>query len=154
MGAKIFGNALTGPAFDVLKQSLPYIQALILFALTLSMPFVMVFSGYSVKAMMAMTFGWFSVFFLSFIWEIAYWLDTSIYTVLYGDDLLDSIMQSGEGFTINLVLNTMYLVMPALWIGFLGWAGIKAGSGIDGAISGGSKNVQQSTKQGQSKAGI
>ncbi len=153
-GAKIFGNALTGPAFDVLKQSLPYIQALILFALTLSMPFVMVFSGYSAKAMMAMTFGWFSVFFLSFIWEIAYWLDTSIYTALYGDDLLDSIMQSGEGFTINLVLNTMYLVMPALWIGFLGWAGIKAGVGIDHAISGGSKNVQQSTKQGQSKAGI
>ncbi|GAB1671126.1 conjugal transfer protein TraG N-terminal domain-containing protein [Mannheimia haemolytica] len=145
-GAKIFGNALTGPAFDVLKQSLPYIQALILFALTLSMPFVMVFSGYSVKAMMAMTFGWFSVFFLSFIWEIAYWLDTSIYTVLYGDDLLDSIMQSGEGFTINLVLNTMYLVMPALWIGFLGWAGIKAGSGIDGAISGGSSNAQKSTQ--------
>lgn len=153
-GAKIFGNALTGPAFDVLKQSLPYIQALILFALTLSMPFVMVFSGYSVKAMMAMTFGWFSVFFLSFIWEIAYWLDTSIYTALYGDDLLDSIMQSGEGFTINLVLNTMYLVMPALWIGFLGWAGIKAGAGVDRAISGGSNNVQQSTKQGQSKAGI
>ncbi|HGO5848596.1 TPA: conjugal transfer protein TraG N-terminal domain-containing protein [Mannheimia haemolytica] len=150
-GAKIFGNALTGPAFDVLKQSLPYIQALILFALTLSMPFVMVFSGYSVKAMMAMTFGWFSVFFLSFIWEIAYWLDTSIYTALYGDDLLDSIMQSGEGFTINLVLNTMYLVMPALWIGFLGWAGIKAGSGIDGAISGGSKNVQQSTQKSTDK---
>ena len=53
--------------------------------------------------------------------------------------------QSGEGFTINLVLNTMYLVMPALWIGFLGWAGIKAGTGIDGAISGGSSNAQKST---------
>ncbi|HHW7520561.1 TPA: conjugal transfer protein TraG N-terminal domain-containing protein [Mannheimia haemolytica] len=152
-GGKMLGNVLTGPAFDVLKQSLPYVQALILFALTISMPFVIVFSGYSVKAMMAMTFGWFSVFFLSFIWEIAYWLDTSIYTALYGDDLSDSIMQMGEGFTLNLVLNTMYLVMPALWIGFLGWAGIKAGAGLDQAISGGSKNAKDSTRQGQNKAG-
>lgn len=77
-----------------------------------------------------------------------------MYTALYGDDISDAITQVGEGFTLNLVLNTMYLVMPALWIGFLGWAGIKAGAGLDRAISGGSKNAKESTRQGQNKAGV
>lgn len=151
---KVVGGALTSPAFDIVKQSLPYIQSLILFVFALAMPLIVVFSGYSVKAMMAMTFGWFSIFFLSFIWEVAHWLDTSIYTALYGDDILDSILQTSEGFTMNLVLNTMYLVMPALWVGFLSWAGIKAGSGLEQAVSGGSKNSKEATKQGQGKAGV
>lgn len=144
---KVVGGALTSPAFDIVKQSLPYIQSLILFVFALAMPLIVVFSGYSVKAMMAMTFWWFSIFFLTFIWEVAHWLDTSIYTALYGDDILDSILQTSEGFTMNLVLNTMYLVIPALWVGFLSWAGIKAGSGIDGAIKGGSDNAKSATEK-------
>lgn len=147
LGAAV-GNAATGPIFDVMKQALPYIQALILFALTISMPFVIVFSGYSVKAMMAMTFGWFSVFFLSFIWEIAYWLDTSIYSALYGNSILDSFKNVDDGFIMNFILNSMYLVMPALWISFLSWAGIKAGEGLNSAIGNSGKAAQQGTKDG------
>lgn len=148
---KVIGNALTGPAFDVLKQSLPYVQSLILFVLSVCMPLILVVSGYNLKAVTAMTFGWFSVFFLSFIWEIAYWLDSSIYSALYGDSVIDSLNNMDEGFTLNLVLNTMYIVMPALWIGFLGWAGIKAGAGLDSAINSGTKNAQQSTQQSINK---
>ncbi|MFA9499741.1 conjugal transfer protein TraG N-terminal domain-containing protein [Mannheimia sp. E30BD] len=147
LGAAV-GNAATGPIFDVMKQALPYIQALILFALTISMPLVIVFSGYSVKAMMAITFGWFSVFFLSFIWEIAYWLDTSIYSALYGNSILDSFKNVDDGFIMNFILNSMYLVMPTLWISFLSWAGIKAGDGLSRAINGAGNNAQQGTDDG------
>lgn len=149
LGAAV-GNAASGPVFDVMKQALPYVQALILFALAISMPLVIVFSGYSMKAMMAMTFGWFSVFFLSFIWEITYWLDTSIYSALYGNNILDSFRNVDDGFIMNFILNAMYLVLPALWVAFLSWAGIKAGVGLDQAINNSGKTAQKGTGDGLS----
>lgn len=43
--------------------------------------------------------------------------------------------------------NVLYLLLPGLWIGMLGWAGVKTGSGIDGAIKGGSDNAKSATEK-------
>lgn len=38
--------------------------------------------------------------------------------------------------------------MPALWISFLSWAGIKAGVGLDQAINNSGKATQKGTSDG------
>ncbi|MBF0786143.1 hypothetical protein E4T80_11800 [Muribacter muris] len=156
------GNAITAPAFDSVKQSLPYVQSLILFAISISMPIIIVFSGYSVKAMMTMTFGWFAVFFLSFWWEIAFWLDMSLYETLFGfvsdksqlvkiDNLGEFLTETGgatQEYLLNILTNVMYLLLPGLWVTFLGWTGIKAGLGLDNAVNSGGRTVQSNTNDG------
>lgn len=161
------GNAITAPAFDSVKQSLPYIQSLILFAISICMPIIIVFSGYSVKAMMTVTFSWFAVFFLSFWWEIAFWLDTSLYETLYGftsdksqlvkiDNVDEFLIEAGgvpQEYLLNIITNVMYLVLPGLWIAFLGWSGWRAGTGVDGALKNSNTNTQDTTQRGQEKTG-
>ncbi|KIX27183.1 hypothetical protein HW40_12605 [Mannheimia haemolytica] len=138
-----------------------------LFAISICMPIIIVFSGYSIKAMMTVTFSWFAVFFLSFWWEIAFWLDTSLYETLYGfvsdkaqllkidnaGEFLTETGGAGQEYLLNIITNVMYLVLPGLWVAFLGWAGLKAGSGIDGAITDSGESAQKTTQEGQNKAG-
>ncbi|WP_460030089.1 conjugal transfer protein TraG N-terminal domain-containing protein [Mannheimia haemolytica] len=159
------GNAITAPAFDSVKQSLPYIQSLMLFAISICMPIIIVFSGYSIKAMMTVTFSWFAVFFLSFWWEIAFWLDTSLYETLYGfvsdkaqllkidnaGEFLTETGGTGQEYLLNIITNVMYLVLPGLWVAFLGWAGLKAGAGIDKSITDSGTTAQSNTQTGQDK---
>ncbi|WP_209304380.1 conjugal transfer protein TraG N-terminal domain-containing protein [Muribacter muris] len=83
--------------------------------------------------------------------------DSSLYQALYGhlggngniiDDVAEFFREGDEHASMNMVLNSMYLVIPALWIGFLSWAGVKVGNGISSAIQGGAKEAKSGTNDG------
>lgn len=85
----------------------------------------------------------------------------SYYKLIKIDNLDAFLTETGgseQEYLLNIITNVMYLVLPGLWVALLGWAGVKAGAGIDGAISSSGKESRQTTQKGQEtttkKAGI
>ncbi|MCP6629772.1 conjugal transfer protein TraG, partial [Klebsiella pneumoniae] len=79
----------------------------------------------------------FSLMLLTFWSDFAGWLDDPLTYIVYcrldnvyvGNPVpfADFAGSTTDGWVMNLVMGTMYLVFPAFWIGALSWAGIKVG---------------------------
>ncbi|MCV4640163.1 conjugal transfer protein TraG N-terminal domain-containing protein, partial [Escherichia coli] len=75
-----------------------------------------------VKVVMTLTFVQFALFFLTFWWELARWLDSWLLDVLYNSDThssrnLAGIQNTQDDVIINLVMRFMFLVLPTFWLG-------------------------------------
>ncbi|MGL4724133.1 MAG: conjugal transfer protein TraG N-terminal domain-containing protein [Scandinavium sp.] len=136
--------ATTGafPAFDSLRQALPMVQAILQMALIICIPLVTVFSAYSIKTVLTLTFAQFGLIFLTFWWELARWLDGWMMSLLYSGDThsywnLAGLQNTQDDLIMQFVTGTMFIVLPAFWMGALGWAGLQLGGTIErAAISG------------------
>lgn len=127
------------PAFDAMRQSLPMVQAVILMATYIMAPIIIVLSGYQFRPAITISFVLFGVNFLTFWWELARWLDSWMLAALYDSDThsranLFGIQNTGDDIILNIVMGTMFLVLPALWLGALGWAGANIGHALGAAI--------------------
>ncbi|EAS1759719.1 conjugal transfer protein TraG [Salmonella enterica] len=134
------------PAFDSVRQSLPMVQAILLMALVICIPLVTVFSAYNVKVVLTLTFAFFGLNFLTFWWDLARWLDGWLLTILYDSDTHSSwnlmgIQNTQDDLIMQFVMGTMFIVLPAFWMGALGWAGIKLGGAIESASRAGSQKA-------------
>lgn len=150
------GGILAAPAFDTIKQALPMVQGLVLLAITIALPLITVFSGYSIKAIVTLSFVQFSVFFLSFWWELARWIDTWLLETLYNSDThsqfnFAGILNDADDGILKIVVSTMFVILPALWFTMLSWAGLKAGQGLQNAIVNGVSKAEGATKDGISE---
>lgn len=146
------GNRLTAiaafPAFDSLRQALPMVQAILQMAMIICIPLVTVFSAYSIKTVLTLTFAQFGLIFLTFWWELARWLDGGMLTLLYESDThrawnLAGLQNVQDNMIMQFVLATMFIVLPAFWTGALAWAGIQMGGIVDSAIRPGAQPAQQ-----------
>lgn len=54
------------PAFDIMLQSLPMVQAILLMTLIIAIQFVLLFACYNVKTVMTLTFVSFELNFMTF----------------------------------------------------------------------------------------
>ncbi|MGQ7245125.1 conjugal transfer protein TraG N-terminal domain-containing protein [Salinicola sp. V024] len=149
--AAMVGNALGTIPFqagmDSLRQSLPMIQGIMLMAIIICLPFVSVASGYSVKVAGLAMFGLFGLFFLTFWWELARWLDSHLIDLMYGSDAakmswLAGVENANDKMVLRFVNGMMFVVLPGLWVGVMGWAGAGAGNAI-------SSGMNQATKPGR-----
>ena len=147
------GHALSSlaafPAFDSLRQALPMVQAILEMALIICIPLVTMFSTYSVKTVMTLTFAQFGLFFLTFWWELARWLDGWMLSMLYGSDAHSSLNLAGlqntqDDLIMQFVTGVMFLVLPAFWMGALAWTGIQLGNVIERATTTGSAMAHKS----------
>ncbi|ELO6972446.1 conjugal transfer protein TraG N-terminal domain-containing protein [Salmonella enterica] len=147
-----FGHALASlaafPAFDSLRQALPMVQSILLMALIICIPLVTVFSAYSVKTVLTLTFAQFGLIFLTFWWELARWLDGWMLSLLYDGDThsswnLAGLQNTQDDLIMQFVMGTMFIVLPAFWMGALGWAGIHLGGVIEGATRTGTRHTEQ-----------
>lgn len=145
----ILGSIAAFPAFDSVRQSLPIVQALMQMALVICIPLVTLCSAWDVKVVMTLTFVQFALFFLTFWWELARWLDSWLLDVLYNSDThsswnLAGIQNTQDDVIINLVMGSMFLVLPTFWMGAMTWAGVRVGVAVNGALAGGVKVAQES----------
>ncbi|EBZ5771702.1 conjugal transfer protein TraG [Salmonella enterica subsp. enterica serovar Redlands] len=136
------------PAFDSIRQSLPMVQAVLLMALVICIPLVTVFSAYNLKVVITLTFAQFALMFLTFWWELARWLDGALIDMLYGSDTHSSwnlvgLQNTQDDIVLLFVTGSMFLVLPAFWMGTLSWAGIKLGGVIEGATRAGTRYAEQ-----------
>lgn len=136
------------PTYDSLHQALPMVQALLLMALVASIPLVTLFSAYSPKTVITVTFAQFGLIFLSFWWELTRWLNTSLLELMYGNNTpnLIGMQNSGDGLLMQFVLGTMFIVLPVFWTGAVSWAGIQTGNLLDGILKTVQTNVTPKMK--------
>lgn len=158
-GAMTAGVAKVG--MDMVKQALPMIQSTLVMAIVICLPFVMVISGYSFKVAGVATFGVFAIFFLSFWWELARWMDSNLMTLLYSSDATShNVVQATVGGVENMydkivltfVQWSMYFILPSVWVAALGWSGMKVGSAIGSNLQEGSKKAQAAGESGAKQA--
>jgi len=131
------------------------VQWLTVMAIVMVLPFLLVFSGYSWKVTGLVTFLMFGTIFMTFWWQLATWMDNNLTEILYGNDMdgwLSGIGNAKERMVRWFVVIAMYLVLPALWMGMLGWAGYKGGQIASQAVEGGQKEVSAAGKGGGDKA--
>lgn len=138
---------------DMLKQALPMVQSALVMTLIICLPFVIVISGYSYKAVGLGTFGLFAVWFLTFWWELARWLDSKLVDLIYSSDAakmswLSAANSLYDRMVLQFVEGAMYLILPSVWIAALGWAGLKAGGAISNAMGDGGSGAQGAGRKG------
>lgn len=135
------------PAFDSVRQALPMVQAFLEMALVISLPVILLFSAWELKTVITLSFIQFALFFLSFWWELARWLDSWLMTILYSEDgashfNLYGLQNASDDLIVNVVMGTMFVVLPIFWLGALSWAGVRVGGAVAGVISSGMGDVK------------
>jgi hypothetical protein len=149
------------PGFDALRQALPMVQALLEMMVIISLPLLMMFSAYEPKTAITISFALFALMFVSFWWELAGWLDDRLITILYdtmeaqgiGDStpaapFVGFFSSTSDGWIMNLVLGSMYLVFPMVWVGMLSWTGAYIGNIFSSAIQNASQSAQSAGEKG------
>ncbi|HBC0040237.1 TPA: conjugal transfer protein TraG N-terminal domain-containing protein, partial [Salmonella enterica] len=140
------------PALDAMRQALPMVQAILLMAIYIMLPLILAFAAYELSTLITLTFVVFALNFLTFWWELARWLDSWMLTALYSSDTHTSFNMMGfqntsDDLIMNLVMGTMFMVLPAVWLGALSWAGVSIGDGISKGLMRGGAEPQQTASQ-------
>lgn len=139
------------PAFDSMRQALPMVQAFALMAVIILTPLVIIMSGYSLKTLITLTFVSFALVSLTFWWELARWLDSWLLSALYDSGTHSRINpyfleNTQDDIIVNFVMGSMFLVLPAIWLGSMSWAGVYIGS-LASTFSNGTKDAQKGTEK-------
>ncbi|EPC00624.1 hypothetical protein L861_06700 [Litchfieldella anticariensis FP35 = DSM 16096] len=142
---------------DMLKQALPMVQSILVMAVIVCLPFVMVISSYSFKAAGVATFGLFAIWFLTFWWEVARWLNSNLVDLLYHSDaakmsFLAAVNNTYDKMVLQFVEGMTFLILPGIWITVLGWAGMKVGDSLGRSIGESSRPAQGAGEQGGKKS--
>ncbi|WP_236757303.1 conjugal transfer protein TraG N-terminal domain-containing protein [Actinobacillus seminis] len=125
------GSLVAYPGFDAMRNSLPMIQAVLIMAVIILTPIVIIFSGYSLKAIVTLMFVQFALVTTSFWWELARWLDSSLYTIMYHSPShtdTDSFWSFLRNDTDNMIMSNcvrsdVFDFTGCLdWVNVLGWS--------------------------------
>ncbi|MEQ1968914.1 conjugal transfer protein TraG N-terminal domain-containing protein, partial [Xenorhabdus nematophila] len=133
---------------DAVRQALPMMQAVLLMALYILLPLILLLAAYEFKTVLTLTFVIFALNFLTFWWELARWLDSFLLDALYGSDThslfnLAGLQNTSDDLIMGLVMGTLFIVLPMVWLGALAWAGVRIGD-MAGMMSQGVGQVRQS----------
>jgi len=149
---------------NTLKMGLPMAQAVLLMAVYAILPFVVVFSRYSLGVMLGAAIALFSIHFWTVLWRLAAWVDENLLQAMFPgtlDNLLYT-LSSPERITgamsknlfFDLLLMVMLVGMPIIWSTVLSWAGINVAEKISrlGDAVTPKREVHQAGSQGVSAA--
>jgi len=121
-----------------LKQAAPIGQSLILMIIYLCLPFLLVFSSFSIQSVLLASLGIFALRFLTALWGLATWLDSAMIQAL-GIEWWRHVFNTGQNVSVliaNTVAGLMYIGMPLVWFAVIGWAGHTLASvGLIGSVS-------------------
>ncbi|WP_111748804.1 conjugal transfer protein TraG N-terminal domain-containing protein [Salinisphaera orenii] len=142
-----------GAMKDVTIRAMPMVQYLTLMAIVIAMPFVIVFSGYSFRAVGLMSATYFGIVTITFWISLARWLENHLIEILYNSDAAQLGFMAGlssayDTGILGLVQVAMLVIFPSFWLSMLGWAGWTVGGGINDAVKGGSGEAKGAGKQG------
>lgn len=123
---------------QAMRSALPMFQAIGYMVLVISIPIVLVLSGYSFGALFQLSFGMFTIHFLTFFWELSRWLDSKLLAGLYMNQGVGAVAtrmmpwtDHGASYWMSdFVLWGSLVVMPALFLLFMGWTGARMGSAL------------------------
>ncbi|MDR9440827.1 MAG: conjugal transfer protein TraG N-terminal domain-containing protein, partial [Halomonas sp.] len=91
-----------------------------------------------------------------FWWELARWINANLVDLLYRSDAaklswLSAANNLYDRMVLQFVEGMMFLVLPGLWVGVLGWAGMRIGGALSSGIQQGGGNAQSAGSSGGQK---
>jgi hypothetical protein len=114
------------PKIYALHQAAPIGQSFILMGIYLFLPFVLLFSGFSIEVLYTTTVAIIGIKFLTPIWTLAVWIDNHMMEGLGIKWYSWMNLQENKAATLlilNLVAMLMFVVLPIVWFMVIGWAG-------------------------------
>lgn len=123
---------------QAIRMALPMFQAIGYMVLVISIPIVLVLSGYSFGALIQLSFGMFTIHFLTFWWELSRWLDSKMLAGLYMNQGVGAVVTRNLPWTdhgasywmSDFVLWGSLIAMPMLFLAFMAWAGMQINSAL------------------------
>jgi hypothetical protein len=113
-------------------------QPLILMGIYMFLPLILVFGRYSLQIMFLGALAIFTVKLWAVLWYIAMWIDEHLWVAMYPDaeHLLLNVLHlefdtALKRSTLNTLLIGLYLGLPLIWSGMMGWASFHVVHGID-----------------------
>lgn len=128
------------PKLHLLINALPVIQGSLLFAIYAFLALAIPFSSYRINFCVSGAVVLFSLIFCSYIWHLVGWLDTYLIQALYpsvdGIAGLGILSDIGMNQTlVDMIIGTLYVLLPILWMSVMGWAGFQAGQQISNLVT-------------------
>jgi hypothetical protein len=154
VGATI-GAAFFFPMMDVVRQALPMVFAFLKMGLVICLPLVLLIGTYSLAVVVKISVIQFALFFVEFWFELARWVDSTILDALYGSGSphtnMNPLMGLDNAFgdmILNMVMGSMFLLLPAFWMAALSWAGVSVGNALQKGFTEGTQAAGQSASKG------
>ncbi|QXI31143.1 conjugal transfer protein TraG N-terminal domain-containing protein [Pseudomonas vanderleydeniana] len=149
------GTLTNMPAMDVVRQALPMVMAFLKMALVICIPLVLVLGSYDLKALVTISVVQFALIFVDFWFQLARWLDSTIFDALYGSgsphanlNPLMGLNNEQADFLLGIVMGAMFLALPSFWMTSLTWVGFQSGQILRG-LAEGTNSAQQHGGQGK-----
>ena len=131
-------------------QFMTLAQPLILMGVYIFLPFIVLFSRYSLAFMMYGALAIFTVKFWAAMWAIAKFIDERLVVAMYGDNtmlvreyLTNGLDGGAKRAILNVLTLSLFISLPLLWSGMMAWVGFKVGVGVSEAV----KSAYQSGAQ-------
>ena len=140
-GLALYGLVKTSISFAaylrVFLEAAPMIQSLVLMGLYTLLPFFILISRYKFSLLILGALVLFSVKLWTVLWYFSWWVDQNLIRAFYPDPgsltILFNIDVTLKRIILNLLTGGLYLILPLLMSVYLGLAGIRAVSQLDGA---------------------
>ena len=136
-----------------MKIATPMIQSILLMGTYFLVAAALVLSAYSFRVVMIGAIAIFSIKFWTVLWAIAGWVDGTLIQAMFPERnaLLQSLVINATGLfgflgsaggaqdfmvkrlILDLVMASMYVVLPVLWSSMVGWVGYRAMSDLNKA---------------------
>ncbi len=159
-GLALSGLVFGGAAFTVFQANviatLPILQPLILFSIYMLLPFILVLGRFQVNVIVLGAIAIFTVKFWTVMWAIVRLLDEKLSIAMNDDRSIwpELFMTSNNGYkrmALAITILTLYIALPTLWTGMMGWAGVRVGNAITQAKN---DTVKAGEAVGKSGAGV
>ncbi len=136
-----------------MRQALPMVQSFMIMALIVLIPVITILSGFSIKAVVTLSFVYFALITTTFWWELARWLDSYMIEIMYSSPSHNSfninfLENAQDDIISNFVMGSMFIFLPTLWFGAMSWAGINMGGAMSQALKQGSNHASSAGGKG------
>jgi TraG-like protein, N-terminal region len=141
-GLALSGLVFGGAAFTVFQANviatLPILQPLILFSIYMLLPFILVLGRFQISVIVLGAIAIFTVKFWTVMWAIVRLLDEKLSTAMNDDRSIwpELFLTANNGYkrmALAITILTLYIALPTLWTGMMGWAGVRIGSSLNQA---------------------
>ena len=141
---------------NTMKQVMPILAAMMLMLVVIFIPFALLFGSFSVGAVLNLSFLVFSLIFVQAILSMIGWFDNHLVQSMPGMAAVvgqgaDMFEEANKHMIINMVLATLYLLSPIVWLSVMGAVGVQVARAADSmfqsaaytqAITGGIQSAQ------------
>ncbi|MWP61588.1 conjugal transfer protein TraG N-terminal domain-containing protein [Gilliamella sp. Pas-s25] len=148
-----FKSMTTFIEIDALRQAAPMIQSVLLMSVIILLPIIIVIGGFEPKTIITLTFVMFSLIFLTFVWELARFLDSRLINIMYENNAVHFLRDrwSTDKSLIDIITSIIFIGFPVILLASFSWAGVKTGNAINNFMDKNSDKMQQAGKEGMSE---